>query len=837
MLEDTAGSMGKTLIIAEKPSVAADIVKALPGKFTRAKTHFESDEYIISFAIGHLVSIAYPEEIDPELHKWTLDSLPILPEAFPLAVLPETKAQFNALTKLIRRKDVDVIVNGCDAGREGELIFKYILRQAANRSVEVKKIKRLWLQSMTMDAIRDGLGRLRDDSEMRPLEDTALCRSEADWLIGINATRALTCYNSRFGGFRKTPCGRVQTPTLSLLVKREIQRREFVPQTYWELHARFDCGAVSYEGVWIDPDFAKDDEQSQGRRNRIWDAERAKAIALRCTGRPATVEETSKKSTKGAPPLYDLTLLQREANSRFGFSAKNTLALAQALYERHKLITYPRTDSRCLPEDYLPTVEQVVRRQTEWQFGRFAAEALTKKYLKNDKRIFNNKKISDHFAIIPTAGLPKTLSEPELKIYQMIVQRFLAVFFPPAVYHNTRRLSLVEGETFLTEGKILVEPGWRAIYGASSEEDGDKELQALPAHTPVRCEEIDRQEHQTKPPPRFTEATLLSAMENSGKLIDDEELAEAMKERGLGTPATRAAIIEKLINEKYIVREHRELTPTGKAFELLSLLEARQIDVLASPELTGEWEYKLNQILKGVMTRPQFMREIRAMTGTIVDKVKQGGSGERKEAPFSPIDGGRFYETASAYESEDKKLVVRKVLGGRVMTVEEIVSLIKGETLGPFSDFRSKKGKPFTASVHIVDSKVEFVFADSGDFDLDAIRSQEPLGESPIDRTRVFETPTGFLSESALEGDQKNGLRISKIILGRRLDREHVSQLLATGRTGLINGFISKKKKPFDAFLLLDAKGKLSFEFPPREKKGGVKGAGKGSPPPTGREE
>jgi len=821
--------MGKTLIIAEKPSVAADIVKALPGKFTKTKTHFESDDHVVSFAIGHLVSIAYPEEIDPALQKWSLDNLPILPEEFPLAVLPDTKAQFNALTKLIRRKDVEVIVNGCDAGREGELIFKYILKQAANRSVEGKEIRRLWLQSMTLDAIRDGLGKLKDNKEMLPLEDTALCRSEADWLIGINATRALTCYNSRFGGFHKTPCGRVQTPTLSLLVKREIERREFVPATYWELHARFGCGQVTYEGVWIDPAFAKDEEQSHGRRNRIWEEERAKGIVERCTGKPATVDETSKKSTKGAPPLYDLTLLQREANSRFGFSAKNTLGLAQALYERHKLITYPRTDSRCLPEDYLTTVEKVVARQKEWQYGTFAAEALAKKYLKKDKRIFDNKKISDHFAIIPTTGLPKTLSEPELKIYQMIVQRFLAVFFPPAVYHNTRRLSLVENETFLTEGKILVEPGWRAIYGAISEEDGDKELQALPPNTAVQCEAIDKQEHQTKPPPRFNEATLLSAMEHSGKLVEDEELAEAMKERGLGTPATRAAIIEKLINEKYMVREQRDLAPTGKAFELLSLLEARQIDVLASPELTGEWEYKLNQILKGTMTRAQFMKEIRAMTGAIVDKVKQGGGSERHEAAFSPVNGVRFYETDSAFESEDKKLMIRKVLGGRVMTEEEIVALIKGETLGPFTDFRSKKGKPFTASVHIAQSKVEFLFADSTtQLDLDEIRSQEPLGQSPVDQTRVFETPAGFLSESALEGDQKKGLRISKVILGRQLDREHISQLLTNGRTELIGGFISKKKKPFDAFLLLDAKGKLSFEFPPRGKKGADKVAGNG---------
>jgi DNA topoisomerase-3 len=369
-----------------------------------------------------------------------------------------------------------------------------------------------------------------------------------------------------------------------------------------------------------------------------------------------------------------------------------------------------------------------------------------------------------------------------------------------------------------------VEPGWRAIYGAISEEDGDKELQALPANTPTFCAEIEQQEHQTKPPPRFNEATLLSAMENSGKLVEDEELAEAMKERGLGTPATRAAIIEKLINEKYIVREQRELVPTGKAFELLSLLEARKIDVLASPELTGEWEYKLNQIISGAMTRSQFMQEIREITGTIVDKVKKGGGEERHEASFSPIDGVRFYETASAFESEDKKLVIRKVLGGRIMEPAEIVELIKGKTLGPFSDFRSKKGKPFSASIHLANSKVEFLFADSTDeLDLDEIRRQPPLGISPTDQTKVFETPAGFLSESALEGDQKKGLRISKMILGRRLDREHISQLLNSGRTELITGFISKKKKPFDAFLLLDGKGKLGFEFPPRKKKGAAK--------------
>lgn len=813
--------MDKTLIIAEKPSVAADIVKALPGKFTKTKTHFESDQHVVSFALGHLVSIAYPEEIDPRFQKWSLENLPILPTDFPLNVLPGTKTHFNALQKLIRRRDVTEIVNACDAGREGELIFKYILKLTTNRSVEGKKILRLWLQSMTLNAIREGLSKLRNNEDMLPLENTALCRSESDWLIGINATRALTAYNSRFGGFRKTPCGRVQTPTLSMIVNRESIRRGFVPQTYYELHATFSFNDHSYQGIWIDPAFKKDALQPDNKQERLWDQDRAGEIAERCLGKDAKVQETSKKTTQGCPLLYDLTSLQREANSRFGYSAKNTLSIAQALYERHKLLSYPRTDSRNLPEDYLPTVKTVFEQQQQWQFGQYAREAIEKKFLKKNPKIFNDAKVSDHFAIIPTTELPKKLSDAELKIYQMVVQRFLAIFFPPAEFHNTRRLSIVEEETFLTEGKILVKPGWKAVYGTSSSAEED-EIQALPNNAQVRCSEIEQKELQTKPPPAFTEATLLTAMEHSGKLVDDEELAEAMKERGLGTPATRASIIEKLINEKYLVRENRDLVPTGKAFELLSLLEAMKIDVLASPELTGEWEYKLNQILKGGMTRDEFMAEIRKTTASIIDRIKvfQEDTGTKTEADFSPISGARYYDTASAYVSEDGKTVVRKILGGRVMRQQEIVSLLNGEILGPFSDFRSKKGKPFTASIKLLNNKVEFIFPESdSQLDMDEIKQSEPLGLSPIDQTPVFETPVAFISASAMDGDKENGLRISKMILARQIDREHIVQLLDKGKTELIKGFISKRKKPFDAYLLLDGKGKLSFEFPPRKEK------------------
>jgi DNA topoisomerase-3 len=811
----------KTLIIAEKPSVAADLVKILPGKFTREKTHFEGDTYVVSFAIGHLVSICFPEEIDPKYQKWDMDNLPILPETFPLKGLDGTKGQLNALQKLIRRKDIKVIINACDAGREGELIFKYIIRFVWNNSVAEKTFKRLWLQSMTADAIRNAFASLRENSELLPLEDTALCRSESDWLIGINATRALTGYNSRKGGFFLTPCGRVQTPTLSLLVKRERARLAFVSRPYWNLHGLFACKDQTYEGKWIDAAFAKEASDPHDRADRIWNLDDALAIIAKCTGKPAIIEEQSKKNTQNSPQLYDLTLLQREANSRFGFSAKNTLAIAQALYERHKVLTYPRTDSKHLPEDYVNTVNDILQCQTAWEFGSFAREALTKKLVRPDKRIFNNSKISDHHAIIPTTLLPTRLSEAEAKIYQMVTQRFLAVFFPPAVFLNTKRFSRIEDDTFLSEGKILLEAGWKAIYGSAADDGKEPTLTALPADAQVSCREIRRVDQQTTPPPRYNEATLLSAMENSDKLVEDEELAEAMKERGLGTPATRAAIIEKLIKEKYMVREGKDLAPTGKAFELLALLEAMQIEVLASPEMTGEWEYKLNRMLKGEFTRDKFMAEIRAMTQHIIKQVKNFDREEvRPEATFSPVDGIRFFSSPTAYISEDNKISIRKILGGRMLTEEEVVALLQGQTIGPFSDFRSKKGKPFNASLRLENQKIEFIFAASAsELDIDAVKQGQVLGLSPIDQTRVFAAPTAYMSESAIDGDAKKGLKISRTILSREVSEKHVMQLLAEGKTELIEGFISKKKKPFDAYLLLAKNGTLSFEFPPRKSK------------------
>ncbi len=815
----------KTLIIAEKPSVAGDLAKVLPGKFKKTKTHFESDSHIVSYAIGHLVAIQYPEEIDPKYKSWSLGNLPIIPDEFPLKGLQGTKGQLNALQKLIRRKDVKEIVNACDAGREGELIFKYILRYVWNKSVARKSFKRLWLQSMTRDSIKEAFANLRENDEMRALEDAALCRSESDWLIGLNATRALTGFNSRKGGFFLTPCGRVQTPTLSLLVKREQFRLAFKPKDYYTLQATFSFSDSSYTGKWINPNFKKDPDNEHARSDRIWEEEKASELVAKCTDKPAIVTETSKKSSQRAPALYDLTSLQREANGRFGFSAKNTLSIAQALYERHKVLTYPRTDSRHLPEDYLGNVKKTIKLQQDWKMGVHARTALENKYVKKEKRIFDNKKISDHHAIIPTNKLPANLSEAELKIYTMVVQRFLAVFFPPARYLNTKRLSVVNGETFLTEGKIQTDPGWKIIYQGNTNQETDKLLVEIPKGTDVHCKKVEKKKSETKPPPRFNEATLLSAMEHSGKFVDDEELAEAMKERGLGTPATRAAIIEKLLKEKYIVREGKELTPTGKAFELLSLLEALKIEVLASPQMTGEWEFKLNQILHGKLTREKFMDEIRELTRHIISQIRNfEQSPTQVEAPFSPVDGVRFFETPTAYISEDETISLRKILGGRIMSQDEIIRIIKGETLGPFSDFRSKRGKPFTASVRLTKNKIEFLFADSiAELDIESIKKSEPLGLSPVDNTPVFETPAAYMSESKLDGDKEKGLQISKIILARAITGDHIRQLLNDGKTELITKFISRKKRPFDAYLLINKAGKITFEFPPRKYKGKAK--------------
>ena len=795
---------GKTLIIAEKPSVALDLVRVLGQKsFKNEKTHYESDTTIVSHAIGHLVEIADPKEIDEKYKKWEMSTLPMLPKEFPLVATPATKGQLSALSKLIKRKDVTTIVNACDAGREGELIFFYILQYVLKGKFTGKTIKRLWMQSMTPAAIKEAFENMRDGAEMENLKAAALCRSEADWLIGMNGSRGLTAYNSSMGGFQVTPCGRVQTPTLAIIVNREEERLQFVPQKFWTVEVEFDNDGSQYQGKW----FVADGKEKQ---KQIFDEKKVKEILKKCKGKTGTVEETSAPSLQKCGPLYDLTTLQREANNRFGFSAKTTLSIAQALYERHKATTYPRTDSRCLPEDYVAPVKATLGK-IEGPLSKFAETALKNNWVVKTPRVFDNSKISDHFAIIPTGVMPTGLTEAEQKIFTMICQRFIAVFFPPAKYENTTRVTTVEGETFLTEGKVLIDPGFKAVYGKDSDEESN--IPALKGKS-AKTVALEEKEDFTKPPAHYTESTLLSMMESAGKLVEDEELRDAMKERGLGTPATRAAIIEKLVSDKYVVRDGKDMIPTAKAFDLIKVLKAMDIEALTSPELTGNWEYKMEQIEKGKETREKFMEGIVDMTRTMVKNIK--GFKEESttgEAPFSPVNGKKVFETVSRYTTEDG-IVIRKMIGGKRLTPEEITELLTNRKIGPLTGFRSKRGAEFSAVVIINDeNKIEFVFDEKPE----EVEVGAEVGKSPVDGAAVYETMTGYVSDSYLK-KEPSGITLPKILLGKEIPLDEIKKMLAGEKTSLLKGFRSNKThRTFDAYLYLDKGGKLKFDFPPRE--------------------
>ena len=795
---------GKTLIIAEKPSVALDLVRVLGQKsFKNEKTHYESDTTIVSHAIGHLVEIADPKEIDEKYKKWEMSTLPMLPKEFPLVATPATKGQLSALSKLIKRKDVTTIVNACDAGREGELIFFYILQYVLKGKFTGKTIKRLWMQSMTPAAIKEAFENMRDGAEMENLKAAALCRSEADWLIGMNGSRGLTAYNSSMGGFQVTPCGRVQTPTLAIIVNREEERLQFVPQKFWTVEAEFDNDGSQYQGKW----FVADGKEKQ---KQIFDEKKVKEILKKCKGKTGTVEETSAPSLQKCGPLYDLTTLQREANNRFGFSAKTTLSIAQALYERHKATTYPRTDSRCLPEDYVAPVKATLGK-IEGPLSKFAETALKNNWVVKTPKVFDNSKISDHFAIIPTGVMPTGLTEAEQKVFTMICQRFIAVFFPPAKYENTTRVTTVEGETFLTEGKVLIDPGFKAVYGKDSDEESN--IPALKGKS-AKTVALEEKEDFTKPPAHYTESTLLSMMESAGKLVEDEELRDAMKERGLGTPATRAAIIEKLVSDKYVVRDGKDMIPTAKAFDLIKVLKAMDIEALTSPELTGNWEYKMEQIEKGKETREKFMEGIVDMTRTMVKNIK--GFKEESttgEAPFSPVNGKKVFETVSRYTTEDG-IVIRKMIGGKRLTPEEITELLTNRKIGPLTGFRSKRGAEFSAVVIINDeNKIEFVFDEKPE----EVEVGAEVGKSPVDGAAVYETMTGYVSDSYLK-KEPSGITLPKILLGKEIPLDEIKKMLAGEKTSLLKGFRSNKThRTFDAYLYLDKGGKLKFDFPPRE--------------------
>jgi DNA topoisomerase-3 len=845
--------MSKSLIIAEKPSVAQDIVRALTptaGKFEKHDEYFEGEHHIVTSAVGHLLEIKAPEEFDVKRGKWSFANLPVIPPHFDLNPIDKSKGRLNAIVKLVKRKDVTDLINACDAGREGELIFRLIQQHAKSKH----PVRRLWLQSMTPAAIRDGFDNLRSDESLQGLAQAARSRSEADWLVGINGTRAMTAFNSRDGGFFLTTVGRVQTPTLSIVVEREEKIRKHVSRDYWELKATFAAQAGEYEGKWFDPKWKKNPDDAEQRADRLWNAADANAIAEAARGQPASVTEEAKPSTQSAPGLYDLTTLQREANGRFGFSAKTTLSIAQALYEKHKVLTYPRTDSKHLPEDYVAVVKDTMQMLATDDLpgplrplSAHAAKALKEGYVKPNKRIFDNAKVSDHFAIIPTLQAPRSLTEVEAKLYDMVVKRFLAVFFPAAEFMVTTRISTVKTagkeHSFQTNGKVMVKPGWLAVYGREAQED-DANLVAVAPGELVRTEDVAVNPMKTKPPARYSEATLLSAMEGAGKLIDDDELREAMQEKGLGTPATRAAIIEGLILEKYMHREGRELIPTAKAFQLTTLLRGLGVEDLTKPELTGNWEFQLSEMEKGKLSRETFMAEIAAMTQRIVAKAKEydrdtiPGDYATLKTPC-PNCGGVVKENyrrftcvgTNAAEDNGCGFSISKIPGGRSFELDEVERFIADKKIGPLEGFRSKAGWPFTAELklafddEIKNWKLEFDFgedaknAEAGepvDFS-----DQESLGHCPKCQGRVFEFGSSYVCEHAVGAHITCDFKSGKIILQQPVAREQMSKLLATGKTDLLENFVSNKtRRKFKAFLAFDKKeGKVSFEFEPRAAK------------------
>lgn len=815
--------MSKTLVIAEKPSVAADITRALGG-FVKHTDYFENEDYIVSSAVGHLLELVVPEEYEVKRGKWSFANLPVIPPHFDLNPIEKTASRLKLLTKLIKRKDVETIINACDAGREGELIFYYIMRHVHNN----KPIKRLWLQSMTPDAIREGFEKLLDNSEVRSLAEAAVSRSESDWLVGINGTRAMTAFNSLEGGFHKTTVGRVQTPTLAILIEREEKIKKFKPRDYWEVEGEFVTESGVYYGKWFDEQFKKDKTDSELKADRLWDREKAESIQIQCKGKPGIVTDDSKPAKETCPLLYDLTGLQRDANGRFGFTAKTTLALAQALYEKHKVLTYPRTDSRALPEDYLSTVKDTLTGFEGTEYEEFARRILTSDWVKPNKRIFNNAKISDHFAIIPTMLSPKKLNEAEAKLYDLVVKRFLAIFYPAAEFLVTTRITRVENEPFKTEGKVMINPGWQAVYGKSlqGKTEDDASLVAVQSGKPVETAEVKIIFNQTRPPARFNEATLLSAMESAGKLVEDEELRAAMSAKGLGTPATRAAIIEGLVTENYLLRVGRELHPTAKAFSLITLLRGLRIPELISPELTGNWEFQLRQIEKGDLKRDAFMEKIAEMTRHIVEQAKSH-QGETIEGDFAtlktpcPKCGGVVRETYKKFRCEQCDFSVWKILAGRQFEIDEMETLIKRREVGPLQGFRSKMGRLFNANIKLTDdfeTKFDFGNDDEDQSSVD-FSDQTALGKCPLCQHAVYEHGMFYVCEKAVGNARTCSFKMSKIILERPIEPDQVVKLLEKGRTDLLNKFISKKGRPFSAYLIRNADGKIGFEFEQKKTK------------------
>jgi DNA topoisomerase-3 len=838
--------MNKFAVVTEKESVARDIVSVLGG-FEKHDIYYENPNYVVIWAIGHILGLPAPEDIDPQYTRWTLQTLPILPEKFDLKPLDGMKGRLDAMAKIFKRPDVEGVVNACDAGREGELIFREIIEFTGTP----KPIWRLWLQSMTPESIREGFRKLEPGRKYEGLAAAAWCRSEADWLVGMNATRAVTKRLQT----RKAPevwsAGRVQTPTLAMLVDHEMKILEFEPRPYWQIEGKFQAADHRYASVWFDPGWQGNSETGE-RDDRIFDSARAQAILDSLKDQPSTASETRKPERESAPLLFDLTSLQREANRRFSFSARRTLQAAQRLYESHKVLTYPRTDSKHLPEDYRSHVHRVLEAYSDSRsFGEHAKRLLAEGLL-NEGRIFDNSKVSDHFAIIPTGTLPNHLEGDDAKIFDLVMRRFLSAFCPAAVWNKVERFTQVGTERFRARSRTLQVPGWRGVYG--SEENGEERLPPLvPGQdqadgVPVQALEFVLDEEVTRPPGRITEGRLLGMMERAGKELEDEELSEAMAEKGLGTPATRADTIENLIAKAYVQRLREGLKPTAKGIRLIDFLHRIDSAGLASAELTGEWEKHLREVEHGAMARTAFMLGITDFTRDVVEKIKtfEYDTLYAQEAPvgvcpFSPtVPMTEFFwgyrcsaavggTTTCPHDAcpAEGKFVIWKEVAGRYIDRKTASRLLENRRTPPLAGFVNRQGREFQAALVLDETNQVRVIGDDSTENGEAEVIGEPIGKCPHgEECQVVETSQRFVCQRYLEagnGKPKDigscGFLLPRIVCKREITLEEAQEYLQNGRTSLLEGFMSKYNRPFSAVLFLKENGRHGFEFPPREKK------------------
>ena len=878
--------MGKALVIAEKPSVANDIAKVLGG-FTENDGYFESDDYIVTFAVGHLFELLPPEEVDEKYKRWTLDALPILPDSYRYRPKKGQRDRIRVIDKLLKRDDVDVVVNACDAGREGELIFREIVDHLQSD----KTIQRLWLQSMTDAAIRKGFNELRPGEELDGLADAARCRARSDWLIGMNATRALTKRLKSRKEKTAWSAGRVQTPTLAMLVGREMEILAHVPRSYWRVTGSFLHEGVGYSGAWFDPAFKSGDDE-EARDDRIFDEARAVSIVAAIAGQAGTARETRKPSRESAPPLFDLTSLQREGNRRFGWSARRTLSAAQRCYDRHKLLTYPRTNSRCLPEDYRQTVDETISSfaaaALHEGMADYAAAAthLSNAGLENTERVFDDKGVSDHFAIIPTGRLPEEpLSGDDARLFDLVVRRFLGTFYPPAQWERVERISEIAGHHFRTRDRFLREKGWRAVLPAGDEEASDRlaplgvEGEDVASVTTAEAESV---EEETKPPARITEARLLSLMENAGKQIEDEDHASALDNKGIGTPATRADVIENLIAKSYAVRIDKALRPSVKGIRLIDTLSRINIQRLTSPALTGEIEHHLQQVERGERNADDFMREITDYACEIVETAKTFeydelydlnetlGSCPSCHKPV--IEMAWFYRCKpdpDVERDDDCPMRFWKDTSGRYLDRGAVRALLKDGKTGTLNGFTARNGRTYKGYIEIDDEewqlKVRSLGWNEGEGVSDVPEYEvntDPLGGCALkNECKIIETPTQYICERKLKEDEalaalraeaaKTGKKLPRkkrkskkdeddgtpkicgfvfprTVCKREITRDEAQVYIDAGRTELLTDFTSRFGRPFSATLVLKENGRHGFEFQPRSKKSaGDEGEGK----------